>query len=325
MVPTMTQTSSVAPPPAPRPFRFGVQASTAGSRAAWVDLARRVEANGYSVLTMPDHFDDQLAPVPALMTAADATSTLRVGALVWDNDYKHPVVLAKELATMDLLSEGRLEIGLGAGWMISDYERAGMRYDTAAVRIDRFEEGLQVIKGSLAEGPFSFAGNHYTISDFNGTPKPVQAPCPPILIGGGGKRVLSIAARHADIVGINGTMHAGVVGPDAIATMTAEAVDAKVAVVHAAAGERMSQIEMSVRVFMVNVTEDPSGAMAGLSAALSVDASMIQATPFALIGPPSKLIDDLLERRERWGFSYIIVGANDVESFAPVVAALAGK
>src|SRR4029077_1233397 len=128
----------------PRPFRFGIQASSAASAAEWVELARRAEGNGFSCLTMPDHFTDQLAPVPALMTAADATTSLRVGALVWDNDYKHPVVLAKELATMDLLSEGRLEIGIGAGWMATDYEAAGMPYDPAGVRVDRFVEGLRV-------------------------------------------------------------------------------------------------------------------------------------------------------------------------------------
>jgi probable F420-dependent oxidoreductase len=309
----------------PRPFRFGVQAARAGSRSEWVDLARRVEANGYSALTMPDHFSEQLAPVPALMAAADATTTLRVGALVWDNDYKHPVVLAKELATMDLLSDGRLEIGIGAGWMISDYEQAGMPYDPAGVRIDRFVEGLAVIKGAMGPSPFSHHGTHYTITNYDGSPKPVQAPCPPLLIGGGGKRVLSIAAREADIVGINGTMHAGVVGPDAIASMTAEAVDDKVAIVRAAAGERLPAIEMNIRVFMVKVTEDREGTVAFLAKAMSVEPTMVEQTPFALIGPVSKMVEDLLERRERWGFSYLIVGGDDVESFAPVVAELAGR
>jgi probable F420-dependent oxidoreductase len=319
----MNASLPLAAPPI-RPFRFGVQASSAGSRSAWIDVAKRAEDRGYAVLTMPDHFDDQLAPVPALMCAADATSTLRVGALVWDNDYKHPVVLAKELATMDVLSDGRLEIGIGAGWMIADYERAGMPYDRAGVRIDRFVEGLAVINGLMGPDPFSYTGQHYTITEMNGTPKPVQRPRPPILIGGGGKRVLGIAAREADIIGINGTMHAGVIGPDAIATMTAEAVDDKVAIVHQAAGTRLGEIEMNVRVFMVQVTDDRAGTLDFLSKALSVEQSMIESTPFALVGPPAKLIEDLQQRRERWGFSYIIVGADDIETFAPVVAELAG-
>ena len=274
---------------------------------------------------MPDHFDDQLAPVPALMTAANVTTTLRIGALVWDNDYKHPAVLAKELATMDVLSDGRLELGIGAGWMISDYEQMGIPYDAAKVRIDRFVEGLKVIKGAMAEGPFSFSGDHYTITDYNGTPKPVQAPCPPILIGGGGKRVLSIAAREADIVGINATMSAGVVGLHTFSTMTAEVVDEKVAIVREAAGARFNDIELNVRAFLVNITDDAKQAASGIASMLGVEQQMVEDSPFALVGPTSKLIEDLLERRERWGFSYVIVGADDVDSFAPVVAALNGK
>ena len=308
-----------------RPFRFGIQAANAASRSEWVSLAQRAEANGFDVLTMPDHFTEQLAPIPALMTVADATTTLRIGALVWDNDYKHPVVLAKELATMDLLSEGRLEVGMGAGWMVTDYEQSGIPYDSPKVRIDRFIEGMAILKGAMSEGTFSYSGTHYNITDYNGLPKPVQRPLPPFLIGGGGKRVLSYAAREADIIGINGTMTAGVVGPDAISTMTAEAVDEKVAIVHAAAGDRMPQIEMNVRAFMVNVTNDRLAVTESFSSMLGVPRSFMEESPFALVGTTDQIIDDLLARRERWGFSYIIVGGEDVESFAPVVAALAGK
>jgi probable F420-dependent oxidoreductase len=274
---------------------------------------------------MPDHFDDQLAPVPALMTAADATSSLRIGALVWDNDYKHPVVLAKELATMDVLSDGRLEIGIGAGWMRSDYDTAGMQYDSPGVRIDRFIEGVAVIRGHMGTEPFSFSGKHYTITELNGLPKPVQQPCPPILVGGGGKRVLTYAAQEVDIIGINGTLTAGVVGPDAIASMTAEAVDEKVAIVAEAAAHRIGEIEMNVRAFFVNVTDNRAEAVSGMASLIRVPEEMITNTPFALIGSPQSIIEDLLARRERWGFSYIIVGAQDIESFAPVVAALHGK
>ena len=306
------------------PFRFGIQASNASSRTEWVELARRTERHGYSVLTMPDHFGDQLAPLPAMQTALDATTTLRTCALVYDNDYKHPVVLAKELATMDVLSDGRVEIGLGAGWMKSDYDQSGIPYDSPGVRIDRFVEGLHIIKEAMRPGPFSFQGTHYTITDYNGLPKPVQS-LPPVLIGGGGKRVLGIAAREADIVGINATLHAGKVGPEAIATITVEAVEEKVAIVREAAGERFDQIEMNIRAFMVNVTDDGANARAGLAGVLHVDQSMIDNTPFALIGSPNELVETLLARRERFGFSYIIVGAEDVESFAPVVAALNGK
>lgn len=290
-----------------------------------MELARRVEGNGYSTLTMPDHFDDQLAPVPALTAAAAVTDTLRVGALVWDNDYKHPLVLAKELATMDVLSNGRVEIGLGAGWMIADYEQSGMPYDRAGVRIDRFVEGLAVIRGLMGPDPFSYDGEHYRITNHNGTPKPVQGPCPPILIGGGGKRVLSIAAREADIIGINATMSAGVIGPQAFDTMTAAAVDEKVAIVREAGAHRFDDIEMNIRAFLVNIADDSRAAAEAIGSMIGVAPELVESTPFALVGPTSKIVDDLLERRERWDFSYVIVGMNDVESFAPVVAALNGR
>lgn len=308
-----------------RPFRFGVQLNAAAGERSWADTARRIEELGYAVVTMPDHFDRQLAPMPALQAALDATTTLRAGALVFDNDYKHPAVLAKELATMDVLSDGRVEIGLGAGWMRSDYEQLGIPYDRAGVRIDRFVEGLAVIRGAMGNGPFDFDGEHYTINGYDGFPKPVQAPCPPVLIGGGGRRVLTIAAQHADIVGVNGTMHAGVVGPEAIATMTAEAVAEKVDVVAAAAGDRIDHIEMNIRAFFVSVTDDRDGQLDAIAGMIGVDRSMVAESPFALIGSPSKIIEDLLERRRRYGFSYVIVGGGDIDSFAPVVAELNGR
>ena len=308
-----------------RPFRFGVQVDGTGSRREWVELARRIEGAGYSTMTMPDHFTEQLAPVPALQAAADATTTLRLGALVHDNDYKHPVVLAKELATMDVLSDGRVEVGLGAGWMVSDYERSGIPYDPPGVRVSRFVEGLRILTAAFGPEPFSFVGEHYTVTDYDGRPKPVQSR-PPILIGGGGPRVLGIAAREADIVGVNATLTSGAIDRSTFASMTAEAVDEKVQIVAeaAAAAGRTDAIEMNVRAFLVMVTEDVAGSLATLAQFTGAPEDVIAASPFALVGPPSKLIEDLRARRERWGFSYVIVGQNEVDAFAPVVAALAG-
>jgi probable F420-dependent oxidoreductase len=307
-----------------RPFRFGVQLSAPSTAADWSDTARRIEALGYDTATMPDHFTEQLAPVPALQAILDATTTLRAGALVFDNDYKHPAILAKELATMDVLSDGRVEIGLGAGWMRSDYDQLGLDYDRAGVRVDRFVEGLAVIRGAMGPGPFSFSGEHYEITDYDGRPKPVQQPCPPILIGGGGPRVLSLAAREADIVGINGTLSAGEFGDDAFATMTLDAVTEKVDIVADAAGERISDIELNIRTFFNKVTDDRNAAVGRIARAVGVDETMLETSPFALIGSHSAIIEDLLSMRERFGFSYVIVGANEIESFAPVVAQLAG-
>jgi len=308
-----------------RPFRFGIQANKADSRKQWIDLAKTTEDHGFSSLTMPDHFTDQLAPVPALMTAADATTKLRIGALVWDNDYKHPVVLAKELATMDLLSDGRLEIGIGAGWMISDYEQAGMVYDRPGVRIDRFVEGLSIIRSAMTGEKFSFSGTHYKVTDYISTPLPVQRPCPPILIGGGGKRVLTLAAKLADIVGINPSLKDGVVNAETITHMTAEAVSEKIEIVRNAAGSRMSEVELNIRAFLVNIRDSADEAINGTASMFKVEPSMIANSPFALMGPPAKIAEDLLERRERWGLSYIIVGGEDVNSFAPVIKILSGK
>jgi probable F420-dependent oxidoreductase len=305
-----------------QPFRFGVQAARATSADEWIELAQRVERLGYSTLTMPDHFSDQLAPVPALMAAAMVTTTLRVGALVWDNDYKHPLVLAKELATMDLLSGGRVEIGIGAGWEKVDYDQSGMVYDTPGVRVDRFVEGIAIIKGLMSDEAVTHHGAHYQITGHVGTPKPVQRPHPPILIGGGGPRVLKIAGREADIVGINSTMTAGHVGAEALASMTAEQVDIKVDIARTAGEGR--NIEWNVRVFMVSFTDDRPGGLAGLSAMTGMSAEQIAETPFALVGDCDQMIRDLIARRERWGFSYIIIGAGEVDQFAPVVAALAG-
>ncbi len=307
-----------------RPFRFGVQLSGPADAAGWVEQARQLEDLGYATATMPDHFTDQLAPIAALSVAAAVTSRLRIGALVLDNDYRHPVVLAKELATQDVLSDGRLEIGIGAGWMESDYRAAGIAYDRPAVRIDRFEEALTVVKGAMADGPFSFAGRHYTITDYDARPKPVQRPCPPILIGGGGRRVLSIAAREADIVGINGSLAAGVVGPEAIATMTHEAVVEKLAIVRAAAGDRLAAIELNIRAFLVSVTDDRAGRLREVADFVGVEEAMVAESPFALIGSTATIADELVRRREELGFSYIVVGGDDIESFAPVVAQLAG-
>ncbi|MBK9181145.1 MAG: LLM class F420-dependent oxidoreductase [Acidimicrobiales bacterium] len=310
--------------PHERRFRFGVQLATAPDRESWAALARKAEALGYSSLFVPDHFGDQLAPGPALMAAADATTDLRVGALVWDNDYRHPVVLAMEAATIDLLSGGRLELGLGAGWMRTDYEQSGIAYDPPAVRVDRFEESIAVLKGLFAEGPFSHRGPHYTITGLDLRPRPVQRPHPPLLIGGGGRRVLSIAARHADIVGVNPRLHAGEIGPDALADATADAVDRKVGWVREAAGDRFDDLELNVLAFVAIVTDDP-GPMAELVAGgMGLDPADVQGTPHVLLGSVEQIAETLHARRERWGFSYVVVQGDAMDGFAPVVARLAG-
>jgi probable F420-dependent oxidoreductase len=304
-------------------FRFAAQVSNAASRKEWVDAARKAEDLGYSTLTMPDHFGDQLAPVPALMAAADATTTLRIGTLVFDNDYKHPLVLAKEAATLDLLSDGRLELGLGAGWMRADYEQSGIAYDPPAARVDRFEEAITVMKGLFADGPFSFAGEHYTITEHEGTPKPRQKPHPPIVIGGGGKRVLSIAARHADIVSVNPDLRAGLGGAETAPNTTPERTSQKIGWVKEAAGERFADIELNALVGFTMITDDHESITNAMAPTFGISADEVRHVPVCLVGTVEWMIEELQRRREEWGFSYIGFEGG-WEALAPVVSALAG-
>jgi probable F420-dependent oxidoreductase len=307
-----------------RPFRFGAQVSNARSRAGWVDLARKVEDLGYSTLCMPDHFDDQLDPAPALMAAADATTTLRVGTLVLDNDFRHPVVLAKQAATLDLLTEGRLELGLGAGWLRSDYEASGIPFDTAGTRIDRFEEGLTVMKGLFAGEAFSFTGKHYTVTNLVGTPAPVQRPHPPIVIGAGAKRMLGVAARHAGIVNVNFDLSPGAVSPEVGASGTAEATAAKIDVLRQAAGDRFDDLELGTTVFFAAVTDDREPMAEGVGGAFGVPGDVVLQVPHVVFGTVDQIVEDLQRRREQFGFSYIVFGGGSYQAMAPIVAKLAG-
>jgi probable F420-dependent oxidoreductase len=308
----------------PRTFRFGIQLSDAPSGDAWAALARKAEDLGYSTLFLPDHFGGQLAPLPAMMAAADATTDLRVGCLVFDNDYKHPVVLAKEVATVDVLSGGRVELGIGAGWMTTDYEQSGIQHDRAGVRIDRMEEGIAVLKGAFADGAYSFEGSHYRITGYDGMPKPVQRPHPPFLIGGGGKRVLTIAGREAQIVGINPSIVSGHVDAAAAQSGAPEVTDEKLTWIKAAAGDRYADLELNMLIFACVVTDDRAGTMAQMAPLFGLDPTVMDDYPHAWIGSTASICEDLERRRERWDVSYLVVQGDAMESMAPVVAKLAG-
>ena len=308
----------------PKPFRFGIQTlQSFDSRRAWIEMVRKVEGLGYWGVTVPDHFHDYLAPTVALMAAADATTSLRIGGLVWCNDYRHPAVLAKEAATLDLLSEGRLELGFGAGWLQSDYDQAGLTYDRPSVRVDRFEEAIQVVQGLLTGGPFTFEGDHYHITGMTNTPKPVQRPHPPLLIGGGGPRMLALAARYADIVAINPNLGGGVLGPEVGPDITAERYAEKVEWIRKAAGERFATLELNV--FCVHVAFGTAVAVTeGLGGRLGLTPSQALDSPIALVGTPDQMAETIEARRERFGISRITIGSQHIDAFAPVVARLAG-
>ncbi|MFV0257868.1 MAG: TIGR03621 family F420-dependent LLM class oxidoreductase [Acidimicrobiales bacterium] len=314
---------SVRPGPL-RPFRFGVQARGAADRAGWVETARAAEDLGYSILTMPDHLDDQFSPVPALATVAAVTDRLRIGFLVLGNDYRHPVFLAKEAATLDLLSDGRLELGLGAGWMRADYDQAGLAYDPPGIRIDRLTEAVAVLEACFSGAAADHHGRYYQVDGLVSTPAPVQRPRPPLLIGGGGPRMLRTAGRLADIVGVNPDLRAGAITAAMAADVTAERVAEKVSWVRDGAGDRFPDIELQVRPFVVEVTDRRQETATQLAGAFGLTAEQGLASPLALVGSPGQMADDLRRRREEFGFSYVVVAADVLEDFAPVVAELSG-
>jgi probable F420-dependent oxidoreductase len=308
-----------------RPFRFDVQEHRAASAKQWRERAQAIESMGYSALYLPDHFGDQPGPIAALMSAADATTKLRIGSLVFDNDYRHPVVLAKEAATLDLLSDGRLDLGIGAGWLVSDYQQAGIPYDSAGTRIDRLAEAVTIIKKFFAGGEFSFAGKYYTINGLEGAPAPVQKPHPPILLGGGGRKMLSLAAREADIVHINYNLGEGRINPKLVQTGMAEATDEKLGWIREAAPERLDSIELGFTVFFANVTDDRESIASALGPSMGMEPRNVLEMPHFLIGTLDQIEDDLKARRDRYGFSHAIVPGDAAEQLAPVVERLAGR
>ncbi len=314
-----------------RRFRFALICSgtSIASAAEFTELARKAEDLGYSTLFVPDHFvDHPLAPPVALAHAAAVTSTLRIGPLVLGNDYKHPVVLAREMATLDMLSEGRLELGIGAGWMTADYDKAGLPLDRAGVRIARLAESIAILKGLFAPGPFTFEGEHYQVRDLDGAPKPVQQPMP-FLIGGGGPKILALAAREAQIVGVNANLRSGVgESPESVASLTAAATDQKLEWLRAAAGDRFDDLEIQTLVGFTHITQaagDAAPIFEGMAGHFKVTPDDARMAPVTLVGTEGQ-IEELLEaRRERWQMSYTVVESTAIDTFAPLVARLAGK
>lgn len=317
--------------PGQRPFRFGVINETAAPLDQWLARVRRVEALGYATFLIRDHFvpdffGDQLAPLIALTAAAGATTTLRVGTLVIDNDYRHPVMLAKEAATLDVLSGGRLELGIGAGWLRDEYARAGMPFEPAGRRIERLEEALQVLKGLFADGPLTFTGEHYAVDGIDGFPKPRQRPGPPILIGGGKRRMLTLAGREADIVGVLTTSVAsGTVSDDPTERLAASVAE-KLAWIREGAGERYDDIELSLipTVLFANDRRQRAAALLEERGWQGVTVDDVLAMPSVFIGTTEEIVDDMTLRREQYGFSYYVVSDMQAESVAPIVARLAG-
>ena len=307
-----------------RSFRFSVQASAPRPAAEWRELGRRAEDLGYSALSVRDHLDADMAPLVALAVTAEATRDLRLTTLMLGNDFRHPLFLAKQAATLDLLSDGRLELGLGAGWKTTDYDQSGLALDPPGVRIARLAESVEILKRCFAEGSFDFDGEHYTVRGHDGQPTCIQLPHPPFLLGGGGRKMLSLAAREAEIVGLNANMAAGVIDQRAGTSATVEATDRKLGWIRDAAGDRFADIELQTRVHMSQITDDPIGLAELMAPALGLDAEAALASPHVLVGSSGQCVETLLAWRERWGLTYISRNEDSMVEFGPVVEALAG-
>lgn len=313
----------------PHPFRFGVQISDFPG-PDWAERVRRIEALGYATVFCPDHFTPQMDPTAFAAAAAAATTRLRVGTLVYGVDYRHPVVYAKQAATIERLSGGRFEFGIGAGWMESDYRQAGIPYERPGVRIERLAEALAICEGVWRGEGFSFAGRHYRVTE---VPRAIDAPVRPrVLIGGGGRRLLSLAGRHADVVGINPQLPEGRVTPETPADLAPERVREKVGWVReaaAAAGRDPDAIELQSLVFVTAITDDPRGLREALARSSGMTVEQVADCPLFLTGSASEIRDRLERRREETGISYVVIQGRDfdvVERFAEaVVAPLAGR
>lgn len=307
------------------PLRFAVQSAKAASARAWRQRARQLEDLGYSTLYVPDHLGDEWGPLVAMTVAAEATRTLRVGSLVFDNDYRHPVVLAKEIATLDLCSEGRVEVGLGAGWQRSDYEEAGLAYDRPGERVDRLAEGLAVMKALWSTGSATVEGSYYRVRGAHGEPRPFSAPWPTLVVGGGSRRVLSLAAAEADVVGVNPSLVTGRVGPDVAASALPERYRERLGWIRQAAGDRFAHLELQCLTFVAHVGPDASERIESMAPLFGLSPDAAAQIPLILAGTVDQVCDAILARREEYGLSYWVVHDAEVETFAPVVARLAGR
>jgi probable F420-dependent oxidoreductase len=292
-----------------RAFRFGVNSVTTSARE-WQEVARKAEALGYSTLIAQDHFGQQLAPLPALVAAGAVTTTLRLATLVLDNDFRHPAAMAKEAATVDVLTGGRLELGLGAGWLEADYIKTGLPFDPPAVRFERLTEAVQIVKALFSDADsVSFKGKHYQIEGLDVAPRPVQRPRPPIMVGGRQRRMLTFAAREADIVGIS---LLGNQGPS---------FEQKTAWAREAAAER--DVEFHINASVVAITDDPAGAIAAAAERSGRFPEDVRASPATLVGSVDAIVERLEAHRARYGVTYYVVAGRTLDAFAPVVKRLA--
>jgi probable F420-dependent oxidoreductase len=306
------------------PFRFGVQLGASDSGTEWLRLARRAEELGYDIAAVGDHLaGPDFTFGAALGAIAAATTTLRVGTLVLVNDYRHPVVVAKEAATLDVLSAGRFELGLGAGWIAEDFAHAGIPFDPPGIRVSRFAESVQVIADLLTGGAVTFAGRHYNITDLTNAPPCHQRPRPPLLIGAAGKRMVSLAAQRADVISLLPRIRPS--GTPVWTDLTATGIAEKVAWARQAAPQRATDLQLHMLVQAIAITDDWRRAAAPIAARWDLPIEEIRASPLTLLGTEDEIVDLLQTHRSHLGLAYFSVKADQMEPFAPVIARLAGQ
>jgi probable F420-dependent oxidoreductase len=304
------------------PFRFSVMAGSAADGPSWVALARRAEALGYDAFMVPDHLGRQFAPIAALATVAAATTRIRIAPFVFANDFRHPLILAGEAATLDVLSGGRLLLGMGAGWRVTDYRQLGMPYEEPRVRVDRLVESVRIVKRLMTGEAVTHNGNHYHLDRARLAPLPVQRPHPPFIIGGGGPRMLRFAAREADVVGLLPQFDPR--GRPIVAQATDSATRTKATLVREAAGDRWGSLDLNVLVFYAGLVGGREGVLASARNAAFAGAVSLVGTPYVLHGTPARVRDILLRRRDAWGLNSYTFSAGSMESMAPIVEALTG-
>jgi probable F420-dependent oxidoreductase len=304
----------------PRPFRFAVIARWAGGGTRWREFARRAEASGYDVLMVTDHLGAQLAPIPAMMAAADATERLRVGSYVFANDYRNLVMLAKEIATIDAISGGRVELGIGAGWSIRDYQQTGIPYDPPAVRVARLEEAVPLLDRLLREEVVSHSGTYYSLREARVLPRPVQRPRPPLMIGGGGTRVLKLAARHADIVSVIPGFNSR--GRPRLNAITVGGLRQRIRRFDRWAGGR--DVEKNLFVYDAGVSDHSRSFSRAAQTVVKRSANALVRSPYFLYGTRASLRSRLRDMRDDMGISYIGIPGQALDEFAPIVEELRG-
>ncbi len=319
-----------------KPFRFGVQSFNADSAEDWSQQARQAEALGYSAFHLADHIlgagaalekanhpVQNLAAIPAMAYAAAVTSKINIGCRVFCIDYHNPVVLIKSAMTIDKLSNGRLEFGLGAGWITEEYAAIGLHMDEPVIRIDRLADVIEGVKAFRGEGEAAVSNATLNWRDFQGEPKPVGPA--PIMVGGGSPRILRLAGREADIVSLNFNNRAGMIGPDGVQLSSEAETQKKIGWIKQGAGNRFAEIELEIGAYFTFVMDDPSPVLGQFAQMFGLSEEDMARHPHALFGSVDAICEELERRRELHGISYVTVGRDNMESFAPVVERLSGR